>query len=172
MPMPNYHSFRLKNPSQFDRFSYKKHESAGVDLVIGWKNNHSEIQAVRFDKDKFDMSQARKWMKEHNFSAIKTEKAKETNENIVNKIEYYLVEKNCGIDFGNNEEELNEMFKIGDKIIVNNPAHPAHGEKGIITKFDKSEDSEGLYHVKTKRSEYPSKHKAKHLKIIEYKRGT
>jgi hypothetical protein len=49
MPFPNYHSARIKQPGQYEKFAYKN-IAPGVDVVLGIKEGKSEAQAYRFDK--------------------------------------------------------------------------------------------------------------------------
>jgi len=69
MPYPNEHAARQKDPSGYDRFarSHPKGWPAGVDAIYGIKNGKSEIQAVRFDKSKWTVDAAKKWLKENGF---------------------------------------------------------------------------------------------------------
>jgi hypothetical protein len=65
MPMKNEHSIRIKSPD-YPKYA-RKTLTSGVDAVLGIKNGKSEVQALRFDKDKFTMAQAVKWANEHGY---------------------------------------------------------------------------------------------------------
>jgi len=83
MPFLNQHSGRLKDPGQFQTFRRKNLE-AGIDAIIGFKkkgDQHSEIQAIRFEKDKFTPDEAKKWLKDHDFQTISFEEAKQDSYN-------------------------------------------------------------------------------------------
>jgi hypothetical protein len=66
MPFPNYYSARIEDPSKFDSFAYDKNKLGnGIDVVYGIKSGVSTIQSIRFDKDKFSVSSAKSWLKDH-----------------------------------------------------------------------------------------------------------
>ena len=80
-PYPNEHAARLKDPSQYDSFARKNNEGGdGIDFIYGIKDGVSEIQAIRFDKTKYSVDDAKKWLKEHDFSPIEFEEASERME--------------------------------------------------------------------------------------------
>jgi hypothetical protein len=69
MPYPKEHAARQTDPGQYDRFR-RVHPDGfpeGVDAIMGIKEGKSEIQTLRFDKDKWSPSEAKKWLKEHGF---------------------------------------------------------------------------------------------------------
>jgi len=56
--------FRQKDPKKYKRFTVKK-IAPGIDFVLGWdESGKSETQSVVFDKKKFTMAQAKKWLKD------------------------------------------------------------------------------------------------------------
>lgn len=80
-PYPNEHAARLKDPSQYDSFARKNNEGGdGIDFIYGIKDGVSEIQAIRFDKNKYSVDDAKKWLSEHDFSPIEFEEASERME--------------------------------------------------------------------------------------------
>jgi len=79
MPYPNEHTARVKNPDQYDRFA-RKEIAPGIDVILGIKNGKSEVQAYRFDKNKFTPEQAKKWLKDHDVKYIAFEPAEEKKE--------------------------------------------------------------------------------------------
>jgi hypothetical protein len=74
-PYANEHAARMHDPSGYDKFS-RKNTTTGVDMIIGWKGNKSEVQAVRFDSQKFTPEEAKQWMKDHEMKYISFEGAK------------------------------------------------------------------------------------------------
>lgn len=85
MPYPNFHSARLRDPKQYDEVRQKKDEfGEGINVLYGIKgqgeNRVSEVQAIRFAKDKFTPEQAREWLKEHDHKPIEFEAASEEKE--------------------------------------------------------------------------------------------
>jgi len=75
-PYPNEHAARLTDPDQYDRIRRVNDDlGAGVDAIYGIKENTSELQAIRFDADRFTADEARTWLEEHDFSPIEFEEA-------------------------------------------------------------------------------------------------
>jgi ATP-dependent Clp protease protease subunit len=70
MPFPREHAARQEDPSKYVRFRRKhpKGFPAGVDVVYGiTKAGKVEVQTIRFDSDKWSVSEAKKWLKDHDF---------------------------------------------------------------------------------------------------------
>ena len=77
MPLRQFHSARLKDPKQFDSFSYGASAGGpGISFVYGIKDGKSTIQAIRFDIHKFSVAEAKAWLKKHNYHPISFEPAK------------------------------------------------------------------------------------------------
>lgn len=75
-PYPNEHAARLKNPDQYDSIRRVNDEGGpGIDFIYGIKDGKSEIQAIRFDKDRYTPAEAKKWLSDHDFSPISFEEA-------------------------------------------------------------------------------------------------
>lgn len=82
MPFPNEHSARLVAPGGFDEFRRSNDFLApGIDAIFGIKvdgdDRTSTLQAIRFDKEKFTVAQARAWLRDHDFEPILFEPASE-----------------------------------------------------------------------------------------------
>ncbi len=66
MPYENYWSARINDPKKYDRFTTKKIEGKDMFLTLGWKGDKSEVQAMKFDKDKFkSKADVESYMKSH-----------------------------------------------------------------------------------------------------------
>lgn len=75
-PYPNEHAARLKQPGQYDSIRRVNNEGGeGIDFIYGIKDGTSEIQAIRFDADRFSPAEARKWLSDHDFNPISFEEA-------------------------------------------------------------------------------------------------
>ena len=75
-PYPNEHAARLTDPDQYDSIRRVNDEGGpGIDFIYGIKDGKSEIQAIRFDKDRYTPAEARQWLSDHDFSAISFEEA-------------------------------------------------------------------------------------------------
>lgn len=77
MPYPNEHAARLKDPAQYERFRRENDKfGEGIHAIWGIKADGTvELQAIRFDKERFTPEQARKWLKEHDYSPLEFEPA-------------------------------------------------------------------------------------------------
>ena len=64
IPFAQEHAARIKSPNSFERFR-RKELTAGVSAILGFKDGESEIQALRFLKDKFTAQEARDWLRDH-----------------------------------------------------------------------------------------------------------
>ena len=81
MPYPNEHAARMKNPDLFIEGSFiSKNIATGVRMILGkLKRDGSSgslvTQAVRFNKDKFTVAEAKAWLKDHDLKPILFEEA-------------------------------------------------------------------------------------------------
>lgn len=78
MPYPNFHAFRLIQPSQFIDGSIKALDvGKGIQIYTGRlkSTGKSARQSIHFDKNKWTFSEAKEWIKDHNFKPIIQEKA-------------------------------------------------------------------------------------------------
>ena len=80
MPFPGEHSCRLEDPKQYDEFRRSNDKFGnGIHAIFGIKTKPkrvSELQAIRFSKDKHTVVEAKKWLKDHKYTCIKFEPAK------------------------------------------------------------------------------------------------
>jgi HK97 family phage major capsid protein/HK97 family phage prohead protease len=75
-PYPNEHAARLTDPGQYDRIRRVNDEfGAGIDAIYGIKDETAELQAIRFDADRFTPAEARQWLSEHDYSPTEFEEA-------------------------------------------------------------------------------------------------
>ncbi|KKL23957.1 hypothetical protein LCGC14_2420180, partial [marine sediment metagenome] len=77
-PFENEHAVRLKSPNLYKRFRRQNDRfGAGVDAIWGIRkdNDKVELQALRFDKGKFTVAVAKKWLKDHDYTALVFEPA-------------------------------------------------------------------------------------------------
>lgn len=90
-PYPGEHAARLKSPDKYDEFRRKNNEFGnGIDAIYGIYTEEgkrkSELQAIRFDAKIFTVSQAKAWLKEHDYKPIEFEQA--TREKKINVKNY------------------------------------------------------------------------------------
>ena len=116
-PYPNEHAARLTDPDKYD--SFRRDNDAGgdgIDFIYGiLPDGGSELQAIRFDKDKHSPADAKAWLKEHDFEAILFEEA--TGERTVEEIEERMkVKVEVEIDTSDEPEmpEQEEVVEVED----------------------------------------------------------
>lgn len=70
-PYSNEHAARQREPSTFVEGSFRRKSiAAGVDLILGrlrGGDGSMQVQAVRFDRERFTPAQARRWLAEHDY---------------------------------------------------------------------------------------------------------
>ena len=77
MPFPTEHAARLKQPGSYKRIRRENDKfAAGIHAIWGVKEDDTvELQAVRFDKSKFTVAQAKQWLKDNNRVPLEFEEA-------------------------------------------------------------------------------------------------
>jgi hypothetical protein len=112
MPFKNEHSIRIKSPSGYSRYR-RKNLTGGVDAVIGFKKGGgSEIQALRFDKTKFSIEEAKVWATKHGYShPLEVVKAKDHI---------------SPADVSVRQPIKNVSVKLGNNPVFNHPEDTAH----------------------------------------------
>lgn len=121
-PYPNEHACRLNPPSKYDRFARKKcaqkHDDKCIDVIYGIKDNKSEIQALRYNKDVWTVDDAREHCKGRGgtFEAAKEEQYDDV---LINTVTYdsetgYAKEASNVIDFSTEFDVLKEKL---DKVV-------------------------------------------------------
>lgn len=86
-PYPNEHAARLHNPDKYDSFRRDNDAGgSGIDFIYGiLPDGGTELQAVRFDKNRYTPAEAKDWLSKHDFKAILFEEA--TGERAVEELE-------------------------------------------------------------------------------------
>lgn len=86
-PYLNYHAAQMTSPKKnYVHIRTKKIPGVGILQKVGVlpvsqkgpRGGRTEIQSYWFDKTKFTVAQAKKWLKDHDIKPRKFEKAKET----------------------------------------------------------------------------------------------
>ena len=87
MPYPNEHAARFHDPDKYDSFRRDNDAGgAGIDFIYGiLPGGGTELQAIRFDKNRYTPAEARDWLNKHDFKAIQFEEA--TGERSVDDLE-------------------------------------------------------------------------------------
>jgi len=82
MPYPNEHAQRINDPDKYIRLRRKNDEfGAGIDVIYGvLEGGKTEVQAIRFDKTKFTVDEAKKWLREHDYKTGGFEPASDSAE--------------------------------------------------------------------------------------------
>ena len=81
MPYANEHAARIKQPSLFQKNSFRRIKiKTGIDAIIGKLKGQTSTttQAYRFNKNNYTAAQAKKWLKDHNIKYISFEEAKKS----------------------------------------------------------------------------------------------
>jgi hypothetical protein len=92
MPMANFIAARQNEPRGKQRYAKNK-LGQGIDVVYnvggkaGPKGGHSEIQSIRFRKDKFDKAKAKAWLKAHDFKTTTEDVQESTAERLERFVE-------------------------------------------------------------------------------------
>jgi hypothetical protein len=84
MPYKNEHAARVQNPGKFKTIKRVNNKfGSGIHAIFGKKSSDSpmELQAVRFDKDKYTPQESKDWLKEHEIKNTGFEKASSEEEN-------------------------------------------------------------------------------------------
>lgn len=118
-PYPNEHACRLNDPNKYNAFRRNNNRfGEGIHAIFGRKKSDgkSELQALRFDKTKFTVTQAKKWVKDHDYKCIEFEPA--SNRDLVvevlskKKDNIIIIERRKG-----DEGQQNKIAKEVDLII-------------------------------------------------------
>jgi hypothetical protein len=87
------HSAIIQDRTKYDKVRRKSNSfGTGIDAVFGiTKNDKSELQEIRFDKEKFTVEEAKKWLKQHDYKSLEfyTDASKE--ESMFGVLRYDLV---------------------------------------------------------------------------------
>jgi HK97 family phage prohead protease len=142
MPYPNFHAGRVRDSDDFIEDSFRTKEIApGVTIIMGKLKNGDDkmvVQTYRFDKDKFTVAEAKKWLKDHDIKTILFEPASEekniTTEREIRNLPSHLAEvraskdsrtiEGYGIVFNSESRDLGgfrEIIEPGavDKVLEN-----------------------------------------------------
>lgn len=149
-PYPNEHAARLKDPSQYDSFRRENDAGGpGIDFIYGIKDGTTEIQAIRFDKDRYSVAEAKKWLESHDFKPILFEEATEREAMEDNRA---MVSVNVHIDTENQADVIAAIAELpapepivdtiqvdenGNEIVFDDSADRKAGER--VTRSDAME---------------------------------
>jgi hypothetical protein len=77
MPYPNEHAVRLESPDKYASIRRENNKLGdGIDVIWGiLEDGKTEMQAIRFKKDKFNIDEVKAWIKEHDLKPIEIEEA-------------------------------------------------------------------------------------------------
>ena len=78
-PYPNEHACRLEDPDKYVRIRRENDKFGdGIHAIWGIQEDKPvELQAIRFDKNKYTVSEAKKWLKDHDYKCKLFEPASE-----------------------------------------------------------------------------------------------
>jgi len=92
MPYPREHAARLNDPAKYARFRRENDKfGPGIDAVWGiTQDGQAELQAIRFDAERFTPAEAKAWLTEHGHEPILFEPAADKAEGAAD--EFVMVE--------------------------------------------------------------------------------
>lgn len=72
MPYEAEHAARISNPDKYAKFRRENDKfGKGIDVIWGITDaGKTEIQSIRFDASKFSATEAKKWLKDHDYKPI------------------------------------------------------------------------------------------------------
>jgi uncharacterized protein len=99
-PYPGEHAARLIDPEMFDEFRRENDAfGEGIHAIFGIKDGVSELQAIRFDAEKYSVEDAQMWLDENGHDPILFEPAlEESVEPMVEENAEPMVEENAAPD--------------------------------------------------------------------------
>lgn len=134
-PFPNEHAARLKDPDQYDSFARKNNEGGeGIDFIYGIKDGVSELQAIRFDKTRFTVQEAKAWLKSHDFEPIMFEEASERK--IMSDEERAMVSVSIHVD----TEDVAEIIEAQTEAMVAEAQIALEGSAQPVEQPDATEE--------------------------------
>lgn len=118
MPYPMEHSARLVSPTGFIRYRRQNDKfGKGIHAIFGIRSDQSTVlQAIRFDKTKFTVAQAKSWLKKNKFKPIKFEPATGKKAANMKKIEFSF-DADIIKSYHKVKEDDDSKFKKGNWII-------------------------------------------------------
>lgn len=75
MPYPNEYAARIHEPGKYKEIRRENNKfGEGIDVIWGvTSEGKTEVQAIRFNKNKFTSAQVTSWLTKHNYTALKVE---------------------------------------------------------------------------------------------------
>lgn len=125
-PYEGFHSCRLNDPKQYDKFARKnceiKHDGKCIDVIYGIKGKKSEIQALRFKTDIWTETQVKNYCKDKEGMFEAAKKTIQTSSEVIDKedIQTYKTEldeaetKIMELELQLSEQKMNEEIEEDD----------------------------------------------------------
>lgn len=179
MPYENEHAARIKDPDLFmegDENWGSKDITTGIRIILGRLKSDGkwEAQAYRFKSDKFTVSEAKKWLKDHDIKYISFEPATGEEKSFETNIERrYLIPEQLLIE-ERGEGEVKMPFLAGYAAVFNTLSEPLCGfrekiETGAFKESIEQDDIRAL--VDHDSSKILGRNKAKTLILREDDKG-
>jgi len=117
-PYPNEHACRINDPDKYKRIRRQNDKfGEGIHAIWGVTDaDKTELQAIRFSKDKFTAAEAKKWCGDHDYTCRPFEEASEKEEKDVATDESVLSEE-LSIPPEDNPEKEKERIEPDNKLI-------------------------------------------------------
>ena len=137
-PYPNEHAARITDPQKYEEFARDADAGGpGIDFIYGISDGVSELQAIRFDADRYSVEEAIKWLDEHEFEPIEFEEA--TGER---GAEMEDLEQRHVVDVQEDDESVTVVFAKHHETAV----EEAEEEVVADERFDRSQMEQRSFH--------------------------
>lgn len=146
-PYPNEHAARINDPDKYEDFRREVDAGgAGIDFIYGLGDNGSEIQSIRFDADRWSVSEAQDWLRENDFEPIKFEPAARGDEMDEQRhiVDVSEDDENVTIVFSKHHEEEAPAQEAAEEMATEE-ARPYHDDDE--ERFDRSEMVQRAIHL-------------------------
>ena len=108
-PYPGFHAARVREPGDFEEGTFRTKEiDTGITIIVGKLKGQDTMttQTYRFDKNKFSVSEAKAWLKDHDVKIISFEPASEDDK----------LQNNINSQLSDSEAEILMYGDVGDEI--------------------------------------------------------
>lgn len=137
-PYPNEHAARITDPQKYEEFARDVDGGGiGIDFIFGISGGVSELQAIRFDADRYSADEARAWLAEHEFEPIEFEEATGGRSDDMEELEQRHV-----VDVMEDDENITVVFAKHHETAV----EEAEEEVAVEERFDRSEMERRSFH--------------------------
>lgn len=90
MPYPNEYAARIHEPGKYKEFRREKNKfGSGIDVIWGvTSEGKTEVQTIRFNKEKFSSEEVHSWLTKHNYTPLKVEAPSQSSDSYEEAVLY------------------------------------------------------------------------------------